>query len=158
MTSIGQLQPHETVVLEEHDYEDVAKYQQKQADYEVITSDSMCSAKHRDPLPLPSQAMKTSLPSLESLSPPPPTSNPSLTSPYPLTPPPPTVPQSPPTSLPQSSLWSSTLPKPPSTSEPQPVSQSGDYGFTECIAYKPTSNTSTINTDTDVVYSNISSI
>ena len=81
MTSTGQIQPYEMVELGGHEYEDVTKYQQEGAEYEVITPDPL-HTKHTHPPPLPSQAVETSPP-------------PHAVSPSPPTQPPPTSPITP---------------------------------------------------------------
>ena len=74
MTSTGQIQPYEMVELGGHEYEDVTKYQQEGAEYEVITPDPL-HTKHTHPPPLPSQAVETSPPP-HAVSPSPPTQSP----------------------------------------------------------------------------------
>ena len=149
MTSTGQIQPYEMVELGGHEYEDVTKYQQEGAEYEVITPDPL-HTKHTHSPPLPSQAeykVITPDPLHTKHTHPPPLPSQAVE----MSPPPHAVSPSPPTPAAQ----------PPPTSPVTPASQpgvQGDYEFTECVAYKTTSHVrappTATPTDLEVVYSN----
>ena len=128
---------------EQEYYEDVAKYQHVEKEYEDIPD-------HQDniPPPLPTKAVKSSSPSQAALAiqPPQPQAPPASQPPQPQ-PPPPSQPQA--TSTPAS--------QPPPSSQSAVQGSEGDHEYTKCIAYQPTNDTvaipTTTPTDIEIVYS-----
>ena len=132
------------VELEEQEYyEDVAKYQHVEKEYEDIVPDR----DHQDnlPPPLPTKAVKSSSPSQAALAIQPPQHQA----------PPASQPQPPPPSQPQATSTPASQPPPSSQSAVQ--GSEGDHEYTKCIAYQPTNDTvaipTTTPTDIEIVYS-----